>query len=300
MAAGWLPGKSRERDLSTPASSTCSSAEFRMSAWCCLRSRSSSAVTFSSRFTTLARAEASYVRRRRRSLTNRTVVSSSGAAGARVSEDKEISLLNASVSLAIVASRDTTASRNWFCWRATSSRSAAFSISSWRNRRISARFAAPTRWEHMHITESFAYQIFGRERMREDRPIGARNFRALDGVGPQVVEIQRISRFTELADRCSMTSIQGLLQELGGMIPAARQADGPAVQFVIRILVAPSHLGASADMPELGRGHACANDRTMEIAANLPNAPPPGHCNGGWIGCAPAAQHGDGSRISRG
>ena len=85
----------------------------------------------------------------------------------------------------------------------------------------------------MNVAKNLTHQVFRRQRMRQHRPVGPRDIRALNRTCPKIAQVFDVARLSELADRRSMAAIQGLLQQLGGMIPAPGQKHGLAVEFVI-------------------------------------------------------------------
>jgi hypothetical protein len=70
-----------------------------------------------------------------------------------------------------------------------------------------------------------------------------------------------------------MPSVECFLQQLRAEIPLTSQENRSPVQLVISVLVCSRQLDLDQDLPKLGRGQACADDRAMEVVAQLPNAP---------------------------
>ena len=101
---------------------------------------------------------------------------------------------------------------------------------------ISAVGGADEVGQHVHLAEHVPDEVFGRMRMRQDRPVGTRDFGALHGAVPECAEFFGGARLVELVDGRPMPAIERLLQQLGRPVPLAGQQHRPAMQLVVGLL----------------------------------------------------------------
>src|SRR6201999_3970242 len=118
--------------------------------------------------------------------------------------------------------------------------------------------------------EDAADQSVAGESMGEQGPIARRNIAALACFPPQRCQLGLRLGFLELADDQGMALVQRLVQHLGGMVMARREADGLAMEIVI---AHPLHDEAALSQraAELAGGEAGPDDRAMQIARQLPD-----------------------------
>ena len=111
--------------------------------------------------------------------------------------------------------------------------------------------------------------------MRQDGPVGARDLGALHRARPECTQPLGIAGLGELAYRRPVPAIERLLQQLRGVVLAAGQKHGTAVQLVIGFLVGAGEPHLDQDLPKLGGRQASADDRAVEVGGDLPDAPTP-------------------------
>ena len=193
----------------------------------CIRAARSSAMAVRaavSRSPSTVPRRVSFARRRSRSATNcRSMALSSPVAEGSAA----MRCANACRSSRMQASRVTTASRKAACCRSSRVRNSALSASNWQSRRMSARFAAPTRCDSMCTSPNASRMIACvAAGCVSSGPIGAGYLAAPDRVAPQRADriVLRLA-LAKLVDRKPMSLVERLVQQFRRLVVASGEAD---------------------------------------------------------------------------
>ena len=134
--------------------------------------------------------------------------------------------------------------------------------------------------QHVHVAEGFPNDRRRRGRMRQRRPVGARNLATPHRVAPEATHAVLGVSPGELADRQLVPVIQRLVQQLRGIVVACRQRHRGAVQIVIGAArrCQPELL---QDLAQFSGRQAGADDRAMQVDVEFPDFRPSRGAAGG-------------------
>jgi hypothetical protein len=130
---------------------------------------------------------------------------------------------------------------------------------------------APTRWEHVHLAEDTADKIFCCVRVCQDRPIPSGYLGLFNGIWPKGAHLLNIESFAGLRYHGPVPPIQGLRQQFGCDFSFPGQNYGVSVKRVIRFFARSRQSHLDEKVPKLSRRKAGTDDRTVQVAAHLPD-----------------------------
>ena len=129
--------------------------------------------------------------------------------------------------------------------------------------------------EHVHVAERLPYHLVGRQRMREQRPIGPGNIAAAHRVFPQRANRGGVLGLRKAVERDAMAPVERLLQQFCALLGTGRHQHAERVHVVVAGHIRARNLQPDKEPAKLAGRHACADDRAMQGGVHVPDAASP-------------------------